>query len=163
MAGYKKKILAFLGVFALGGGLLAVRGNRPTTAEPAIQNPTPEAGSIFAEGPGLGRAINDPGTVSRTVISICIVVALGVATIYVSKKFGARITNRPGREIHVLETAHLGPRKMIHLVRIGSQKLLVGSTSENITMLTEVTASSQDRLAGLEDSSSLPEIDAAVQ
>jgi len=30
-----------------------------------------------------------------------------------------RITNSPGKQIRILETAHLGPRKAVHLIEIG--------------------------------------------
>jgi flagellar biogenesis protein FliO len=45
----------------------------------------------------------------------------------------------PGKQIHVLETTHLGPRKAVHLVKIGEQQLLIGSTNESITTLADVT------------------------
>jgi len=51
-----------------------------------------------------------------------------------------RITNPPGKRIKVVETAYLGPRKAVHLLRIGDRWILVGSTNENITKLAELTS-----------------------
>jgi len=101
-----------------------------------------EAGSLFANDANLWSQRNDLGTgdlVSKTVIAVLIVAAFGAAAIYVSKKFLPKLTNLPGREIRIVETAHLGPRKAVHLVKIGNQRFLVGSTNENIIMLANVT------------------------
>jgi len=67
------------------------------------------------------------------------IVVLGAGAIYVSKKFGTRISNLPGKKIHIIETVSLGPRKTVHLLKIGSQGLLIGSTTESITKLADVT------------------------
>jgi len=54
-------------------------------------------------------------------------------------KFGARITNLPGRQIRIIETLRLGPRKAVHLLKIGNQRLLISSTGESITKLADLT------------------------
>jgi flagellar biosynthetic protein FliO len=66
--------------------------------------------------------------------------------IYTSKKFRPRITNLPGKKIRVLETTYLGPRKAVHLIQIGNQRLLIGSTNESITMLAHINESMNDIL-----------------
>jgi flagellar biosynthetic protein FliO len=72
-------------------------------------------------------------------ISVLLVGGLGAAAIYTSRKLLPRITNLPGKKIRIIETVHLGPRKAIHLVEIGNQQILVGSTNENIRKLADVT------------------------
>ena len=79
------------------------------------------------------------GTASKTLVAVLIVAGFGGAAIYVSKKFLPRLSNLPGREIRIVETAHLGPRKSVHLVKIGNERFLVGSTNESITMLASLT------------------------
>ena len=37
-----------------------------------------------------------------------------------------------------METSYPGPRKALHLVEIGNQKLLIGSTNESITTLAHI-------------------------
>jgi flagellar biosynthetic protein FliO len=81
--------------------------------------------------------------------SVVLVVVLGAAALYMSKKVLPRITNLPGREIRILETAHLGPRKAVHLVKIGNQRLLIGSTYESISMLADVTEQDEPDLVNL--------------
>lgn len=75
----------------------------------------------------------------KMMLSVLLVIGLGAAAIYVSKKLLPKITNLPGKEIRILETAYLGPRKAVHLVKIGNQRLLIGSTNESISMLADVT------------------------
>ena len=49
-----------------------------------------------------------------------------------------KVTHTKGKEIHVIETTFLGPRKMLYLVQVGHQKLLVGSTNETIATLAHI-------------------------
>jgi flagellar biosynthetic protein FliO len=71
--------------------------------------------------------------------SVALVIVLGVAALYLSKKVLPKVTNAPGKEIHVLETTYLGPRKALHLVEVDNHKLLIGSTNENIATLAHMT------------------------
>lgn len=71
-------------------------------------------------------------------VSVLLVIALGIAAIYVSKRLLPKITNAPGREIHVIETVHLGQRKSLHLLKIGNQRILIASTNETITKLADM-------------------------
>jgi len=109
----------------------------------------------------FGGALNDPNSSSSTstgagtrelffkmMLSVLLVVGLGAAAIYASRKLMGRITNPPGKRIKVVETAYLGPRKAVHLLRIGDRWILIGSTNENITKLAELTsdAVTQDKV-----------------
>jgi flagellar biosynthetic protein FliO len=85
----------------------------------------------------------------KMLLSILVVAALGAAVVYVSRKLLPKISNLPGKQIRVAETTHLGPRKSIHLIQVGSRRLLIGSTSETITMLADVTDSGQSFAAEL--------------
>lgn len=109
----------------------------------------------------FGSAPKDPNSSSSTsaragtrelffkmMVSVLLVVGLGAAAIYASRRLVSRITNPPGKRIKVVETAYLGPRKAVHLLRIGDLWILVGSTNENITKLAELTsdAVTQDKV-----------------
>jgi flagellar biosynthetic protein FliO len=74
----------------------------------------------------------------RMMLAVVIVIVLGAAALYLSRKVLPRMTHAGGREIRIVETACLGPRKAIHLVEVGNQRLLIASTAENVTMLTSV-------------------------
>jgi flagellar biosynthetic protein FliO len=75
----------------------------------------------------------------KMILMVLLVVVLGVAAIYLSKRLLPRFSRLPGKRIQVCETVHLGPRKAIHLIKIGKQAILIGSTNENITRLANVT------------------------
>jgi len=75
----------------------------------------------------------------KMMFAVLLVVALGVAAIYISKKILPRFTNLPGKKIRVIETLALGQRKTVHLLEVGNQRFLIGCTTESITKLADVT------------------------
>ncbi len=89
----------------------------------------------------------------KMMLMILLVIILGAAAIYLSRKLLPRFTQLSGKRVRVVETVHLGPRKTLHLLRIGNRQLLIGSTNENITRLVDVTG------ALSEDDSSVSQID----
>ena len=42
------------------------------------------------------------------------------------------------RQIHLLETIRLSPKQAIHLVMIGDQKLLIGATDQNVSLIAPI-------------------------
>ncbi len=74
----------------------------------------------------------------KMMLAVFIVLLLGVAAVYVSKKLGSRIVNAPGKEIRMLETLYLGSRKSIHLIKIGNRRIVIGCTTDRITKLAEM-------------------------
>jgi flagellar biosynthetic protein FliO len=42
------------------------------------------------------------------------------------------------RQMHLLETVRLSPKQALHLIVIGGQKLLIGATDQNISLITHV-------------------------
>lgn len=86
----------------------------------------------------------------KMLLSISLVVALSFAAIYVSKKLLPKLANHQGKQIRVIETTYIAPRKGIHLVQIGSRQLLIASTSESVTMLADVTEPAASFAAELE-------------
>jgi len=76
--------------------------------------------------------------VYRMILAVSIVAALGIAAIYAAKKLLPRLTPAQGKKVKVLETVHLGPRKMVHLLEIGGQQILIGSTPDKITKLADI-------------------------
>lgn len=149
MAQYKKKIVTFLAVVALGGGALAVWPAQSTEPEPVTENSKFKADSLFANDLNLlTKRADNPGSREmflKMILAVLLVIVLGAAAIYISKKLLPKLANLPGKEIRIIETVYLGPRKAVHLLKIGNQWLLIGSTNENITQLADVT----DALADL--------------
>jgi flagellar biogenesis protein FliO len=83
--------------------------------------------------------VNDSNFFSTLITSIFFIVVLGGIALYISKKFMPKLRPTSGQDISIRETIHLGPNKTMHLVEVGKKKFLVGSTSENISMLADVT------------------------
>jgi flagellar biogenesis protein FliO len=153
---YKKQFVAFLVMAVIVGAMLVVCSAQSATGESEPGKPKAESqgskfmpGSLFAGDPNFAKT---PGNSSgnkelfyKMMLSVLLVVVLGAVAIYTSRKLLPRITNLPGKEVRIVETIHLGPRKTLHLLKIGNQCLLLGSTGENITKLADVT----DALADL--------------
>jgi flagellar biosynthetic protein FliO len=98
--------------------------------------------SSFLNGPDLtsspGLHLGNGELFLRMMLSDGLVIALGAAALYLSRKVLPRVAHASGKEIHVLETAYLGPRKALHLVEVGNQRLLIASTNDRVTMLSPV-------------------------
>ena len=155
MAGFRKKIVVFLITAALGSSVLVVclaqsATNGAESEEPKLDPSRPQTeagpktGSLFADDPNFSaRPGYDSGSGEfffRAMLAVLFVIGLGVAAVYASKKLLPKITNLPGKEIRVVETVHLGPRKAVHVLEVGSRRFLVGSTNENVTKLADITS-----------------------
>ena len=127
-------------VLLVGGGLtrLGAQTTDPNTCEP----PATETQESFLSDTDLGQP-SGPNLGSRELfvqmmLSVALVIALAVGALYLSKKVLPKVARVSGKEIRVMETTYLGPRKALHLVQIGDQKLLIGSTNEHIATLAHV-------------------------
>ena len=138
----KKKIVVFLAAISLCSGAAFVYSAQPGTdasTKPLFDN----SDSSSDNQPNLTIESDDNlGTGElffKMMFTVLLVVVLGIAAIYLSKKLLPRFTHLPGKKIRVIETVHLGHRRTVHLLKIGNQQLLIGSTNENITKLADVT------------------------
>jgi flagellar biogenesis protein FliO len=66
---------------------------------------------------------------------------LGAAAIFVVKRLLPRLGISQGRQVRVLETVYLGPRKSLYVVQVGDRTLLVSGTRERLGLLADVTGS----------------------
>ncbi|MFC1635128.1 flagellar biosynthetic protein FliO [Planctomycetota bacterium] len=154
VTGFKKKIVVCLIIAALGNGAFIVCSVQSAANETASEevtsesNQTPlvvgsEKGGLFENNSGItdksGYLTGQKELYYRVMLAILFVVVLGAAAIYVSKKLLPQIAGAPGKEIRILETLHLGPRKAVHLIEIGNRRFLIGSTNENVTKLADIT------------------------
>ena len=101
-----------------------------------------DSGFAYGSDPNRIAGLDDAGAGDfffTMMLMILLVVVLGAAAIYLSRKVLPRFTQLSGKRVRVVETVHLGPRKALHLLKIGNRQLLIGSTKENITRLADVT------------------------
>ena len=140
MAAQNKKIIVFVAAVALLGGALMMRSPQPDTAKtgkPLSAN----SNSLFSD-PNF--AIKRQGTLDtgqmflKMMLAVGIIIAMGIGAIYFSRKLLPKIANLPGKKIQVIETVHLGPRKAVHLLRVGSRHILIGSTAESLSKLADI-------------------------
>jgi flagellar biosynthetic protein FliO len=160
VAELKKKIFVFLITVVLGGGLLVVcsagsatnekesEKSQLDTSKPKSAIESNKNSSLFANDPNFfGRSDYNPGSGElwiKAVYAVLLVFVLIVAVVYVSRKLLPKITNMPGKEIRIIETAHLGPRKTVHVIDVRGRRLLIGSTNENITKLADLSSDLTD-------------------
>jgi len=98
----------------------------------------------------FGAAPPDNTLIWKTLGSMVLVLALGGVALVATKRWFPRLTGRSGRQIRVVETAFLGPRKAVHLLQVGGRKYLVASSKERVSLLTEIGESFQDALTSAE-------------
>ena len=67
---------------------------------------------------------------------LCALIAAGLLLF---RKVMPRLTPLRGRDLQVLESAALGARNRVYLLRVGKRKLLVGGAKEGLVMLADVS------------------------
>jgi len=93
---------------------------------------TPSWGDQPADEPsGLAMAVS-------LVVKLGIVLATIYGTAWAIKRF--RLWTQPvltnGQEIRVRETAHLAPQRALHLIEVQGRTLLIGTTEQNMSLIT---------------------------
>jgi flagellar biosynthetic protein FliO len=155
VAAVKKKSVFFIITVAFGAGLLFVCSNQSAANRNGAQKPEfdpcqpqtaveSETDFLYSSEPNLfdetGYSTGGGEFLYRAMGAVLLVVILGIAAIYISKKLLPKITNTPGKEIRIIETIHLGPRKAVHLIEVSNQRILIGSTNENIMKLADINS-----------------------
>lgn len=119
--------------FSVTAGLCA--GQAPQDAnKPLFSAPDSTYKSPFDAdtGDGLGEAFR------RMMLAVVIVILLGAAAMVAVKKFLPKINQTQGKKIRILETIHLGARKSVHLLQVGTQQILIASAADRITKLADI-------------------------
>lgn len=81
--------------------------------------------------------------VRQLLVMILIVALFGGGLWWFVRKYSKGLLVGKGKSISVIETVPLGPRKMLHLLDVGSKRLLIASTSDSIRLLADLTESAQ--------------------
>jgi len=92
---------------------------------------------------GGGKLSSSPeGGLAYTMLAyVLVILVVGALAVLVTRKILPRlgIAVPSGRNIAVQETAHLGTKSTVYLLRVGSRRILVGSCRESLVMLGDVT------------------------
>jgi flagellar biosynthetic protein FliO len=102
-------------------------------AEPAPQpGPGLPAGSVPA-----GNLFDTAALGLDVLLKLGVVIGLIYACLYLLKRWRGPL-GAAGRRLAVLETTRLSTRQSLHLVRVGSQVLLIGATDGGLSLLAEL-------------------------
>lgn len=119
---------------------------------PVLDTNTPLPLNFSQEGKGLDSySAVSREMLTKTLLALALVLGLGIGVAWATKRLLPRLGMNTGKDIRVLETTGLGPRKALHLVQVGSQQLLIGSTPEQISMLTVVNTGFDEVMAARMD------------
>lgn len=141
MRNQSKKIGFLCLVLVVSGGWITLASRQsPDTA--ALKADDPSRASVFLRDPNFpalpGASLNNGELFVKMMLSVVLIIGLGGAALYLSRRILPRVTHAAGKEVRVLETTYLGPRKALHLIEVGGQRLLLASTSDHVTMLAPV-------------------------
>jgi flagellar protein FliO/FliZ len=117
-------------------------------ADPNEKLPIPEG----SDGP-VSVSGDAGGTLLRLVLGLGVVVGLIAGVWFVMKRiqrsrYPAMDDRNPAGLIDVLATTSLGPNRSLHLVRVGEEIVLVGSTDQSVAPITRIGAEDAAALAG---------------
>lgn len=143
----KKVVAALLAIaFCIAGTLCRAESAQIEPEKTNFQNSTLFSSNDPNLGLGSSKGAGTTELFYKSMTAVVFVIVLGIAAVYVSKKFLPKITNLSGKKIKIVETLNFGTRKALHLVKIGDKHLLIASTAENITKLDDVTDAMSDSL-----------------
>ena len=135
-------LLVLLAMLAL---LFPALAQEPTPAPPsALQSdreaPVPfseETGGFeqnFRDDPGMGKMA------AQALASLVVVVVVAVGSLLIARRFMPAGGRRSGATLAVVETTVVGPKKSLHVVRVGARTFLVGCGVSEVRLLADVTA-----------------------
>ena len=135
-------LLCLFGPSAKGHAQEATPASQATTA-PAAGTNVPasrpiESASGQKELPSLLEG-ESTGLAWGALASVIVILVLGAAAFVVLRKLSPRIGIRRGRELALVETIYVGPKRAVHLLQVGNRRFLLGSQREGVSMLAEVT------------------------
>lgn len=132
------------------------------TSQPSTQPARPAGSPLeLREDGGENDLFRDEkpsgGLAWQMLAAMLVVLVLGGAAVVVSKKLLPRLHGGAARSVAVLETVYLGPRKSLHLVRVGSKRFLLAGTKDQVRLLAEVTGSFDEAYAAALSQDASPE------
>jgi len=143
------KVLTVALVCLLAWPVIAAPAPAPTTASAPATQPRPATRPAARATPDpliLGsRSGDDAGDMLRRMMAYTLVIlVLGGLALLVVKKVLPKLGATQGRNIAVLETVYLGPKKSLHLLRVGTRRFLVAGSRDEVSLLGEVTSAFPD-------------------
>lgn len=145
----KKKQIMLLALLALASCMAAVYVSKAHAKAASAPNYWSLGDANMAAQPPLNSGASE--ALRPLIISIIVLIVIGTAAIYASKKWLPKIRTSSSKHIHVLENVQLAPNRGVHLVQVGSQRFLLGSSNESVRMLADVTLALTDLSSDKDD------------
>ncbi len=106
---------------------------------PASATTTTSAPAVFKPGLPEVTGYDTTGLLWQMLAATVVILVLGILAFVVVKRLLPKIGRTAGKRISVLETVYLQPKKALHLIQVGSRKLLIASSPEGLVRLDDVT------------------------
>jgi len=130
--------VAFIGLFVI--NIDPVTADKSTIAQTSLTDRSPsekasgDTGNTFKNST-IGMSI------FKTLSALVVVLVCIYAGIFLLKKFLGRRYNSSSKEnlLQIMETAYVGQKKTVSLVRVANKSVLIGVTDNNISILSELS------------------------
>ncbi|MEX2288127.1 MAG: flagellar biosynthetic protein FliO [Planctomycetaceae bacterium] len=114
--------------------------HRVSASHPAPKSITPRTRGGSTKAEQADEKASSAGSVWTTIGSLAVVVFLILIIARSWKKHGSRIGGQiPSEAVELLGKKHIDARQSLHLVRLGSRILLLGSSTGGLRTLAEIT------------------------
>ena len=107
------------------------------------------SGATVEDDSGEILTLNDdnPKLLWKMLAASLVILGIGGIGLVITKKFLPRIlkiSSRPGKKVSVAETFYLGPKKAVHLLKVGTEFFLIADTRQGLSLLGKVAADAID-------------------
>ena len=121
---------------------------QPAVSGKAAKGPSAAKSPYLAYSDPAATDKNEPSvavSLVRVALALVFVAALAYLSLLALKGFMSRkVPSKSSRQrLHVLETTGLGTNRALHVVQIDGKRLLVGSTSDQISLISELDPPSE--------------------
>lgn len=109
--------------------------------------------AAVSEGAAETLELNDENSspLWQMLAASVVILTLGGIGLVITKKFLPRIASRGSKKISIAETLHLGPKKAVHLLKVGTEFFLIADTRQGMGLLGKVDAKAMETVETQEE------------
>lgn len=82
--------------------------------------------------------VDSTGWMISVFLKLLLVIMLIIGAAIVAKRWMSGAVQGKTRQMQVIETLPLNPKRALHIIKVGNQTLLIGATDQNITLISEL-------------------------
>lgn len=130
--------------------------NRDPRGQIISEQPNPEASNLLFAPKSAAKADAATGSIAWKIVNTILQMLLVLVIVYVGllgyKRFfiekrtslpGIPMVTRSARLLQSVETLSLGQGRSVHLITVGTRRLLLGAAAQQVTLLADVTDDAQ--------------------